>query len=194
MDVRCSVRPQKPCAALSLAQAGIHRSPNFTDWGTCCLHRGAEEHPGPPPRPGPPGIPRKLSESLKGLSGELEHCASSVGASAPVPAQVLPFFPKGPIAFLLGAKPPGRVRDRIIPGRLLVVLECEATRVLLQVISRNRLVFNAGSISSDHRVKPLLVAVLGCELLASRSGKHVRRGSFRPCSTVECRGKRTIRR
>ena len=118
MDVRCSVRPQKPCAALSLAQAGIHRSPNFTDWGTCCLHRGAEEHPGLPSRPGSPGIPRKLSESLKGHSGELEHCASSVGASAPVPAQVLPFFPKGPIAFLPGAKPPGRVRDRINPWKI----------------------------------------------------------------------------
>ena len=106
MDVRCSVRPQKPCAASYLAQAGIPQSWNFTDWGTCCLHRGAEEHPGPPPRPGPPGIPWKLSESLKGHCGELEHCATSAGALGPAPAQVLPFLPKGPISFLPGANPP----------------------------------------------------------------------------------------
>ena len=122
MDLQCGVRPKNPCASLHSARAGIHRILNLAGWGTCCLHRGAYDHPGLPSRPGSPGIPRKPSEIFKGHSGELEHCASSVGATTPALAQVSPFFPKGPIAFLLGAKPPGRVRDRIIPGRLLVEL------------------------------------------------------------------------
>ena len=107
MNVRCSVRPQKPCAASYLAQAGIPQSWNFTDWGTCCLHRGVDDHPGLPSRPGSPGIPRKPSESFKGHHGELEHCAASVGVTTPALAQVLPFFPKGPIAFFWGLNPPG---------------------------------------------------------------------------------------
>ena len=120
--LRGGVRPKNPCASYPSAQAGIPWNLNLAGRGTCCLHRGVDDHPGSPTRPRPPGIPRKPSEIFKGHSGELEHCASSVGATTPALAQVSPFFPKGPIAFLLGAKPPGRVRDRIIPGRLLVEL------------------------------------------------------------------------